>query len=172
MSNNWEDYEKEGKEIFQYMIHQYNNMFDMGRIKHFNIWYANWWMKTYYEEIKEKYYDEIHPDLIPWIQMEFESKRLFDSTNWKPFYYDGSTDCIYLGYKKLFTYQNYYFQLIVEPTCNDCIYCDRGENPIHFELALYGWKTSGLDNLQPYNDILVLSDNMMPEKDWKRKECY
>lgn len=169
MTSRWGEFLKEGEGLFQYMIHNYDDMFDDGRIKHFDIWYATWWMQSHYKDVKALCGKEIQTELVPWIHHEFESKRLFDSSHWKPFR-DGDT-LIYmsLGYKKLFVYKNYYFQLQIEATCSDCVHCESKDNPIHFDLGLYGWKDEHSDKVLPYNDVIILSDNMMPERDWIRK---
>jgi hypothetical protein len=165
----WEDCLKEGEEAFQYMIHHYDDMLDGDRVKHFDIWYATYWMQSYYDDVKALYGKEIQVELAPWIKNEFESKRLFEPTLWKPFRDGDSPNYINMGYKKLFVYKNYYFQLQIETTCSDCVDCERNENPIHFDIALYGWKDEHSDKVLPYNDVSVLPDYMMPERDWSRK---
>jgi hypothetical protein len=55
--------------------------------------------------------------------------------------------------------------LIIQSECGECVYCEKGENQIHFELALYGWKDDS-ERLQPYNDVIVGSDQMVPNTFW------
>lgn len=166
MSSRSDQFVKEGEILFQYMLHHYNEMFDGDSIKHFNIWYATYWMQSDYEAVKEKYGKEIQHELVPWIRNEFESKRLFEPSLWKPFRDGESPNYIYPGYKKLFFYKNYYFQLQIEATCSDCIHCERKDNPIHFDLGLFGWKDEHSDRVLPYDNVRVLSDHMMPERYW------
>ena len=166
MSLKWEDCLNEGEKLFQYMIHHYDDMFDGEIIKHFNIWYATWWMQSYYREVNEICGKDIQLDLVPWIRNEFESKQLFKSSNWKPFRDGESPIYMNLGYKKLFFYKQYYFQLQIEATCSDCIHCEKKDNPIHFDLGLYGWKDEYSERVLPYKNTIILADLMMPESDW------
>jgi len=128
MASQWEEFLKEGEELFQYMLHHYDDMFDGDCVKHFDIWYATWWMQTHYRDVKKLCGNDIQAELVRWIHLEAESNRLFDPNYWKPFR-DGDT-LIYmsLGYKKLFVYKGYYFQLQIEATHSYCIHCDRNDN--------------------------------------------
>jgi hypothetical protein len=171
MSLTWEECLKQGDELFQYMIHNYESMFDGDLIKHFDIWYVTWWMQTYYENVKEECYKDIQTQSVPWIRKEFETNNLFNSKNWKPFREAEYGGYMYLGYRKIFVYKQYYFQLQIEATCSDCIHCLRNENPIHFELGLYGWKdTEEQYRVLPYDNIVLLPDNMMSDDYWNNNK--
>ena len=105
------DLVKKGEELFQYMIHNYDTMFDGDYIKHFDVWYTSHMMEGYYDEaIKECGKNNIKAELIPWIRKEFETNNLFNSENWRP-ERDYDYCDMYLGYRKLFVYKQYYFQL-------------------------------------------------------------
>jgi hypothetical protein len=168
MPREWEECIKEGESLYQYMVEHFEEMFNGNEIKHFSIWYATWWMQSYYHNVQEKYRKEIQEELITWIRKEKEIGHLEESLFWKPFRDSDSFCDIYQGYKKLFLYQNYYFQLIIQSECGECVYCEKGENQIHFELALYGWKDDS-DLVQPYNELIIGTDMLMPSKSWNSK---
>lgn len=161
---------KEAEESYEYMIHNYNDMFDGDTIKHFDIRYASPMTIGHADDVKEKWYNEIHKGLVAWIHNEYESGRLFERTNWKPFRDRYTLVDVHLGYYKLFVYKNNYFHLGVETELYDCTpecrYCNNGNSSIHFELKLYGWKDDSSEMIHSQNKITILSDNLMPEIDW------
>jgi hypothetical protein len=167
----WDRFLKEGEELFNYMIHNFDDMFDGNKIKHFDIRYEYIYDEGT-QEIKERYGEDIQKELIPWIKKEFESNELINSTSWKPFRDQYTLSDMYFGYRKLFQFKHYYFQLAMESECDldDCKYCINDTNKIifspHFCLALYGWKDESSDILQPYNKVKIPLDNIMPESDW------
>jgi hypothetical protein len=84
---------------------------------------------------------------------------------------------MYYGYRKLFQYKQYYFQLAMESRCilDECEYCDlfddeyNDKNSKHFKLALYGRKDDNSNVIRPCCtccEIMILSDNIMIERDW------
>jgi hypothetical protein len=82
---------------------------------------------------------------------------------------------MYLGYKKWFEYKNHYLHLGIaadcynHDECNDCETKLYTSPPIHFEVVLYGWKEEGKNMLQPYEKVLVPTDDTMPMWYWNRK---
>ena len=106
---------EESNRLFQYMIHNYEDMFDGNILKHFDIWYATWWMHSYYEEVSNKFGDDIQIELVPWIRNEMKSGRLIEQKYWKLCHDSDSYNDIYIGYKKLFFYKYYYFQYFYFP---------------------------------------------------------
>jgi hypothetical protein len=166
----WNEHVQEGEQSYEYLITNFHKMFDGDTIKHFNIRYVTPQTIIYIDDIKEKYINELQKELIPWINIEFECGRLTNKNNWKPFRDRYSIELMYLGYNKLFQYKQYYFQLVIESDIWDCVencpYCIENESLTHFELALYGWKDEEFEKIQPDNNYIVSSDNMMPEKDW------
>lgn len=64
-------------------------------------------------------------ELIPWIKNEHKENRLFDKTLWKPFRDHYHLHEMYYGYRRLFKYKHYYFQLVMETGCilDYCNYC-------------------------------------------------
>lgn len=169
MPHDWDQCIIEGKKSFDYMISHFYEMFDETTINDFYIRYATNTMMSYYEDVNEKYNSDIQHTLIPWIKNEFEEKRLVNDINWKPFRDSDDYNDMYLGYNKLFQYKQYYFQLALESgcVCDDCIPINKCRHPPCFELALYGWKEDGSENVQPYDIDMI--DSMMPEKYWKLK---
>jgi hypothetical protein len=170
MESFWKPCIKESKKSFDYMINNFNSMFDKDTIKHFYIKYVSNDTMYYADDISEQYGVDIHRELIPWIKNEFEKITLIQINNWKPFRDSYLYTNVYLGYKKLFQYKQYYFQLTIDNSIrddtNDCKYCKNGDSLIHFELALYGWKDIN-NKLQPSNDIIPL-DNLFSEKVWNK----
>ncbi len=176
MSWCWERFLKEGDILFNYMINNFEDMFDGDTIKHFDIRYGVYEVIDFIKEMaqidKIKWCNEIQNELIKWIRNEYNNNRLLNKNNWKPCRDVYHIVNMYLGYNKLFQYKQYYFQLAVDSDLLDCMedckYCNNNESTIHFELALYGWKDYNSSILQPDN-IIILSDNMMPYEYWKQK---
>jgi hypothetical protein len=170
----WENIAKEGDELFDYLIHNYKNMFDKEeKIKHFDIDIG--WFMLFEEsrEVKEKYNDEIQRELVPWIKKEFQNNELFKIENWKPFRNQHIYTHMYLGYRKLFQYKQYIFQLSLLSRCYNNIPTFSNEKKIMgaiFELQLCGWKEINHEKLQPANIITILDDNIVPKSFWDEKE--
>jgi hypothetical protein len=78
---------------------------------------------------------------------------------------------MYLGYRTLFQYRHYYFQLVIsadrDGDIDDCIYCKNNESLIHFDLALYGWKENGKEKIQP--DNVMNCEIMINNTQWNKK---
>jgi hypothetical protein len=152
------------------MVCNFESLFDRNTIiKHFDIRPGVYGLNDFIILIKSQSYTDIQNKLISWIHNENSIGQLFKSENWKPFRNQELLTSMYLGYKKLFQYNQYYFQLILEPDCGECEYCKYTKNSIHFELVLYGWKDDNTMRLQPDNRAIILSDTIMPEYYWKRK---
>ena len=166
----WKKCLEHGDKLFSYMINNFDSMLDSNSIKHFDIRHECV-CDLGSDEVKEQYGKDIEKELIHWIKTQYENKQLFNNNNWKPF----RDKCIftysYLGYKILFRYKHYIFQLIVESDCelHECNDCLNNLNRWHFSLGIYGLTEEGNKNTMPYNDPPVPDDNIMPENDWKRK---
>ena len=173
----WNRLKREGETLYDYLIHNYDKLFDGDNIKHCYIRDGIYCNIADTDEIYEKYGQDIQLELLPWIQNEFNENRIFDKTLWKPFRDSYTLYHMYLGYRKLFRYKHYIFQLSMESECSDfdCKYCidyiDNIEPVItpHFCLALYGWKEENSDMLQPYKMTIIPIDNMMLDKHWQIK---
>lgn len=167
----WNNISAEANKSFEYMLHNYNTMLtDNLLVKHFTLLDEGVY-DLGIKDIMKLYGDEIEKEIGPWIQKEYESGRLFDKTVWKPFrdrytLFDG-----YMGYKKMFIFKNYFFQLIIHDTCvsDMCKFCNDYEVVNHFELAVIGWKEDNSNMLQPYGVDPIPSDDIMPERYWNRK---
>ena len=165
----WKRFVEEGNELFDYLIHNYDHMIDDTTIKHFNIREGMCWLNEYINTIKSTYNNDIQQKLISWIKKEFESGNLFKNEKWKPFPDDYAGTDMFFGYRKMFQYKHYLFQLAIEWGCriDDCIYCKKNDNMPNFCLAFYGWKDTAYKNLQPSNLFSLLDDDTMPESYWK-----
>ena len=158
----------EGDILFNSMITNYQEMFNPNMtVKHYCIRDEGVYDNGS-KEVSDKYDDEIQKVLVPWIQNEHESGRLFTKTLWKPFRDRYAPNQMILGYKNLFTFKHYYFRVVLECGCfpEECKYCDGNTDNVHFELIIYGWKDENYDNLQPDNDPIPI-DNMLPERYWR-----
>lgn len=174
---NWERFLIRGDILFDYMIHNFDKFFDGDVIKHFHIGYGTYTMVPYGDDLYEMYGSDIQKELVPWIRNEFESTQLFEKTNWKPFRDQECLTQMYLGYKKMFRYKQYYFQLAIDKHCFDCTYCEDAmrnnnieslEDMKHIELKLYGWTSDTSEKLQPDDIVVIPPDNIMPNTYWKR----
>jgi hypothetical protein len=187
----WDRFINEGDILFNYMIHNFDKMFD-GKliIKHFDIESGFFGLFDYIDDIKEQYNDNIQQELIHWIQKEFNNKELFQETNWRPFRDQDILTCMFLGYRRMFQYKHYIFQLILNSSCENCDVCNYCKNNedctlsepsserempsgersspegTHFGLSFYGWKDKDYMKLQPYNNMSLSDDNVIPEQFW------
>jgi len=163
----WEGFLKQGEQIYEYFTNHFDDMFESnGDIKRFDMRYMSYLTSGHYEEIMEKYGEQVHKEIIPWIHEEHQSGRLFHKEHWKPFRDQLWFTNMYYGYRKLFCFQDYfYFQLAVER-----MRYDRPEGGLEisfdFRVALYGWKEKGIEKIQPDNQIVLQDDMMMPERHW------
>jgi len=171
MPTKWDACIAEGNKSFTYMINNLDDMFDKDSIKHFDIRYATSDCIIYYNNIRDKYLNTIQHTLIQWIYNEHTCGRLYEQTNWKPFRDVNDYTEMYLGYKKLFLYKEYYFQLAIEYRCecDECIYCITEKNRIHFELGLYGWRNNCNNLLDPDKRYSIELDDIICRKFWERE---
>jgi hypothetical protein len=169
----WNEFLEEGDELYTFMVNNFENMFDgESIIKHFDI------RRFYFSEVNtavdmldDEEYTDIQKELSTWVKKEKQEGRLFDKTLWKPFR-DFDLIEMYNGYRKLFQYKHYYFQLGMETVCmiKDCPYCDPEEDETaskHFVLEIYGWE--GEDKIgYPYR-CDIPEDNIIQERYWARQ---
>ena len=108
------------------------------------------------------YNDDIQKELIQWIQKEVEEQRFFQKENWKPFHDPFHIHLMYLGYRKIFQYKNFYFQLAMEFECyvENCKYCEDKESYYRFSLMFYETKKP---------ELIEANNYMMPQSDWSRE---
>lgn len=168
----WPEFLIEGKKLYDYMVDNFDTMFDGDLIiKHFNIT-CN--ISGLYElnELTLSF-QEIQTQLISWIKQEQASGSLFIEENWKPFRDLYTLTDMVMGYKKMFHYENYFFQLALNSCCMELVNCPYNENEDddypHFELSFYGSidKNRRLENYT-YTHI-VPPDNTMPFHLWRRQ---
>ena len=167
---------KDGNKMYNYMVNNFNDMVNDKSIRHFNVGYALPHVMDYADEINEKYNNDIQLELIPWIKKEFDSEALFEYTNWMPFRDRYVMTEMFLGYRKLFIYKKYIFQLSLISDCDYkdiCDNCKNGISDIHFVASLYGWKDNKDNNkIKPYENFTI-EDNSIPDSFWYsgRKYC-
>jgi hypothetical protein len=169
--SDWLSFIKEGDESYNYMLHHYHQMIDHEILDSgFIVYYATYVMYWEYDKIHWDRYD-IQRELITWIHNEYERRALFERNNWKYERDSYSIVNMYIAYRKLFVYHNYYFQLIIEGGK----YGKQENDPIEyypvFQLALFGWKGNIDLNVEPYhNSIVLLPDHLLPDTIWNYHE--
>jgi hypothetical protein len=161
-----EDYLLNGPPLYEYMIKNFDDMLDNNTIKHFNIIHGTNGIESDAEEINMIYGVNIQEELVKWIKIEHENGNLFNNDNWRPFRSEVIPSHMYIGYRKMFQYKQYYFQLALNYECIDCTYCKNDNNMKHFELVLYGWKDNTSKFIQPDGILMLLADNIIPESFW------
>lgn len=170
----WDRFVVEGDELFEYMTHNFETLFENTRIKHFNIRDD----KIYdlgRDEIMDNYNQELEDTTLQWIREEQKAGRLFQKDLWRPVRDSYLLTSMYLGYRKIFQFKHYVFQLAFETDCEKypCEDCDALEDDYypegHFTLSYMGWKEEGKEALQPKNRIVFLEDNFIPKWYWDLK---
>jgi len=168
----WDRFLIEGDESFDFMRHNFESMFDgESRIKQFEIRYDVSCKGYTTDEIYKEHGKDIEQELISWIRAEYESNRLFDKEKWKPFRDYYLFTHMYLGYRNIFQYKQYIFQLAVDWYCttDGCVYCkDSCEALLGFQLALCGIKDDN-DIVSGFGPDVKVRNNIMPDCWWGRK---
>ena len=161
----WETCVKQGDESFDYMVNHFHSMFEgegeEKRIKDISMGHTDSYTMGYFNKIFDDYGEEIEKRLVPWIYQEFESKRLLERSKWRPCRDSDHYTHIFMGYRKLFLYKQYYFQLTISPNAHNIT-----SDGIYFEIQLYGWKEENDDKLYPAKHVIIPLDDMMPDYDW------
>jgi hypothetical protein len=166
----WSEFLILGDKLFNYMINNYNIMINNNKIRYFEIMDYRDKIDMYDKKILDVLNDNclktIEDKLIPWIETQHKSGQLFEKSNWKPFRDQEDFLTCVLGYKILFQYDKYYFQLVID-------YCyvslqDRTMSG-YFQLSLIGWKEDDKENLQPDDKVIIPHDNIMPDWYWDEK---
>ena len=168
--SDWVSFEKEGEELYEYLTRHFECLFEpTGAIKYFDMRYTFYPTYDYYEGVKKEIGKQVHKEIIPWIHEERRTGRLFDNRNWKPFRDQDVLTSMYYGYRPLFVFHDFfYFQLVIERIYRDT--ANRTIKPcIVLQVGLYGWKERGIEYIQPYDDLMIEADNMMPDRHWIQK---
>ncbi len=164
----WDQFIDDGKKHYNYMINNYSNLINDSNISHLSLQPGLCRFIHEHKIIQAEYLLEIEKELINWITIEYNNGNLFNEQLWKPF-----RDCIYLaemklGYKKIFKFKHYCFQLTLEKECeDDCKTCGGIYTGIHFNLSFYGWLNEDSKYIQPENKFQISDDCMIPEGYWK-----
>lgn len=164
---------KEGYQLFDYMINNFDNMLLAEAINHFDIRYGLYVLMDESDIFREHYGLSIQNQLAQWIRQEYNQGRLFNKELWRPFRDQYHMTSMYFGYRKMFFYKaadglNYCLQLALEadcenlcPTCDDC--CDN----IHFGLMFFGYRDND-KKLHPYNIVEISDEDMMIGRFWDK----
>ena len=144
---------REGEELYRFLIENFDKMFNEDKTLIFvDIRYFFDSCQDYVEDIRKNYNDSIKKEFGLWLLQEKSSGRLFDRTNWQIYRNRDICTDMYIGYRTLFVYKQYYFQVSYD------FY--------FFALGLYGWKDEHKETLQPDNLELILSDLYISERNW------
>ena len=142
----------EGEELYQYMLEHFESMFNEYHTLIFvDIRYFSDSCRDHVKEVTDTCGDDIIRAYSIWLLQEKE-KVLFNKENWQIYRNRDEITDMYLGYRILFVYQQYYFQVSYDS--------------YFFVLGLYGWKDESCEALQPDRRSIILSDHIMPERDW------
>jgi hypothetical protein len=112
-------------------------------------WDRDYECDPYAEEIEKRFGEPLKRAYSLWLQEEHMHHRLLDRAYWQ--IYRDPRDFIYsyLGYRRLFVYQEHYFQVTYEN---------------RFYLTLYGWTEDSCDTFMP--ERKHTPDDMIPEFHW------
>jgi hypothetical protein len=166
----WPRFVERGNTYYKYMIEHFDDMFDGGSIiKHFSIFgYGLEGLGEEAEEIYEKYGNDIHKSLVPWIHKEHQTGRLFEKSNWNP---ERDIDCgtnMYLEYRILYNYNEKYFNLIMDDCCGECPYCINTHRVIHFKLLFRGSKDKHTGYFIQYRFTQLMPDGTTIDTDFNQ----
>jgi hypothetical protein len=161
---NWDKFVIEGDVLYEYMVHNYESMYNGDCIIDFFIMNGIYWLSSEANMLDEKYNISIQSNLVCWIQNEYNEARLLNKENWKPFREHENLTSMYYGYKILYEYNNYIFQLGLINDCND-----NGDHCVHFILSLFGWGNETDEYVKRYMINELPIDKIMPEQYWNRK---
>ncbi len=80
MKHLWDRFLIEGEYLYNYMIINFENMFDRNIIKHFCINDGIYRHIKDTDKMNNEMADNIQKELFPWIKKEYQEGRLFDKT--------------------------------------------------------------------------------------------
>lgn len=167
MSSYWPEFLLKGDIIFNYMINNYNHMIKDDEIS-INFDIIDIRRSIPGEILLRLEYNNILKDFIPWIQNEINTENIFIKEYWKPFRDLYAMTDMVLGYKTMFQYKQYYFQLAMDSLYDIDSNIDNN-NKVYFELVIYGWKDENNNKLQPDNIVSIPDNCIMPEYYWRKK---
>jgi hypothetical protein len=172
MSSWWAKFLIHGDALYNYMFNNIEFMLGDSYNKNFDIIDIRNRFGDIVKDIKNFYKIDIRNELLIWIKNELKEQRLLKKDLWKPFRdLECLTDMVF-GYKYMFHYKHYYFQLCIEPYYfidDNFINGIYNDNFGFFEIALYGWIDDKFDKLQPDNIVNIYSNNIMPKYYWELK---
>lgn len=143
----WRECNREALKRFNYMLAHFEEMFESETtIKDFYVNPLTEQCFSYEDEHNIIHGAEIQKQLIPWIRKELSENRLFNDNYWKPFPDYLCRDYMYLCYRKMFIFNDSYFQLVLNST---------DEIIAKFELV-------------HYDEVSCSPDNMMADNYWNR----
>lgn len=165
----WKKFVIECDLLFEYMTHNYDKILNEYTPNNFYI--CGGLRDVDNDTLFDTYGDDILNKLIPWIQQEYESGRLFDKSKWRPVRDDAAHTCmIGFGYRKMFVYNNYYLRLLIDSYRGDYTYSITNEKyPVQFDLALYGYKDLHTNRTVPIDHDIITDDGYLSDFYWNFK---
>ena len=112
-------------------------------------WDRDYECDPYAEEIEKRFGESLKRAYSLWLQEEHAHCRLVDRTYWQIYRDPRNVRYSYLGYRRLFVYQQHYFQVTYDSN--------------RFYLTLYGWTDDSCTFLP---DRIDLPDQTIPDRHW------
>jgi hypothetical protein len=160
------------EEAMDYMIHYFDSMITSSEIDEFKV------VDVYGDPIQNLDEDTIkivEQQLIPWILQETHNGNIVDPLQWKLWYHvmDVMHPDEYVGYRKLFRFQEDYYELaITVSTCyclnkSTCSYCiTQTHTEFRFLLVHYGHIDNDEIILHHNRRISIPVDNLITDREW------
>ena len=164
----WDEDCQYHEEAIDYMNHCFDAMLNASKIDEFTIVDA-------YGDLIHELDDVIEPILITWILHEKQNEKLLDPLQWKLWYYtmDLMHPDEYVGYRKLFRFQEDYYELaITMSTCyclnkEICSYCStQTHTEFRFLLVYYGHIDHDEIVLRHNRRIPIPKDDLITDRPW------
>jgi hypothetical protein len=102
----------ETEEAYRILLESYPSMIQGHG---FDIYYSTWEMSYHHEQLMKEKGHMIKHAVFLWIVEEHRSGRLLDRERWGGFPEAIHGNWIDVGYRHLFSYESYRFQLVIEP---------------------------------------------------------
>jgi hypothetical protein len=169
LEERYEEYLKESDVMFNYMIEQYEIIFENETIRDFYIYSGTGYISRINEELDDNHGPEIQKLLGKWIENERQNGDLFNKVNWKAFHYWFEHYSMYISYNKYFKYKQYYLKLALGKCYIEPHYNLKGNKYlVSFGLILDGWKEDQHEMLQPENRSVPAADDIIPDYYWNK----
>lgn len=145
---------KEAETIYTHLVEHVEDEISEERILPIEyigaFWDRDYECDSYAEEVEKRYGEPLKLTYSIWLHEEHACGRLVDRAYWQIYRDQRDLVSCYLGYHRLFVYQEHYFQVSYDVN--------------QFCLTLYGWTDGSCDTFLPERKHTL--DNMIPECHW------